>query len=112
MIIASLSSDMLKKNGCSLFENLYRLRDWEIVSTIIIIKKAQAMPGSPLFFRSTPFTNLTQLGPILIPAVGGGLRVSAIHNVVTLETEGSGIKWRGLLESEAGLLWAVVGFRT
>lgn len=32
--------------------------------------------------------------------------------VVTLETKESGIKLIGLLESEAGLLWAVVGFCT
>lgn len=38
--------------------------------------------------------------------------MGAAHNVVTLETEESGIKLIGLLESEAGLLWAVVGFCT
>ena len=102
---------MLKKSSCSFSENFYQLRDWEIESTIIM-KKAQATPGSQPFFPSTPFTNLTQLGPILIPTVGGGQRVGAIHNVVTLETEESGIKLIGLLESEAGLLWAVVGFCT
>lgn len=38
--------------------------------------------------------------------------MGATHIVVTLETEESGIKLIGLLESEAGLLWAVVGFCT
>lgn len=38
--------------------------------------------------------------------------MGAIHSVVTLETEESGIELIGLLESEAGLLWAVVGFCT
>lgn len=92
---------------------MYQLKDWEIESTIIIIIiKAQATPGSQPLFHSIPFTNLTQLGSILIPTVGGGQRVGAIHNVVTLETEKSGIKLIGLLESETGLLWAVVGFCT
>lgn len=67
------------------------------------------MPGSHSFLRSTPFTNLTQLGPILIPTVGESRGYS---HVVTLETEESGIKLIGLLECEAGLLWAVVGFCT
>lgn len=87
MIIASPHSDMLEKNGCSFFENFYQLRDWGIESTIIIMKKAQAMPGSQPFFRcSTPFTNLTQLGPVFIPTVGGGQRVGAVHSAVTLES--------------------------
>lgn len=91
---------------------MYQLHDWESERTIITIKKAPALPGSPLFVCSTPFTDLTQPGPILIPAVGGGQRLGAVHNVVTLETEESGIKVIGLLKSEAGLLWALVGFCT
>ena len=50
--------------------------------------------------------------PMLIPNAGGGWRVGAIHSVVTLETEESGTKLLGLLESEAGWLWALVGFCT
>lgn len=38
--------------------------------------------------------------------------MGATHNVVSLEPEESGIKLIGLLESEAGLLWAVVDFCT
>ena len=49
---------------------------------------------------------------MLIPTAGGGWRVGAIHSVVTLETEESGTKLLGLLESEAGGLWALVGFCT
>ena len=49
---------------------------------------------------------------MLIPTAGGGRRVGAIHSVVTLETEESGTKVLGLLESEAGWLWALVGFCT
>lgn len=47
---------------------------------------------------------------MLIPTAGGGRRVGAVHSVVTLETEESGTKLLGLLESEAGWLWALVGF--
>ena len=39
---------------------------------------------------------------MLIPTAGGGRRVGAVHSVVTLETEESGTKLLGLLESEAG----------